>query len=287
MPVNMTQFPNPKIKVDLAAVKQTLLITLFAKAMESQMPDSILGDTHAHDLIQKIDFDFDRLHVNHDEQVSLASRAFGIDQWLKQFIDEHPKCMVVDLGCGLDTRFHRLGMPKHVQWFDVDFPQVIALRKQLFPSYPNTHCIGTSLDDPTWHEQLPNDLPTLIVAEGLFLYLSPAQIKQLLNTLSQHIPNAVMVFDAYNKFGTMLLKYDKSIRATGAKIQSRFTDIQAAMPKTTGASKNSGGSGGRMKRQIYTPSQIKHLSQPTRTLIKIWQQLPIFASIAGLYRFEF
>lgn len=274
----MSQNIHAKIKVDLAAVKQTLLITLYAKAMDFKMPNSILADAHAHNLIQKIDFDFDRLHVNHDEQVSLASRAFGMDQWAKQFIEEHPKCTVIDLGCGLDTRFDRLGMPHQVQWFDVDFPQVIALRKQLFVENINTHCIGTSLENPTWHQQLPNELPTLILAEGLFLYLSPTQIKKLLEALSMHIPNAVMVFDAYNKFGTMLMKCDKSIRATGAKIKSSLTDIQAAMPPTSGVM---------MKRKIYTQSQIKHLSQPTGMLIKTWQQLPIFVSIAGLYRCEF
>ena len=41
---------------------------------------------------------------------------------------------MVHLGCGLDSRVFRLDPGPGVEWYDVDYPAVIALREKLFPT---------------------------------------------------------------------------------------------------------------------------------------------------------
>ena len=52
------------------------------------------------------------------------------------FIRHHPDAVGLDLGVGLDTRLVRLAPPATVDWYDVDFPAVIDVRKRVVPDRP-------------------------------------------------------------------------------------------------------------------------------------------------------
>lgn len=57
----------------------------------------------------------------------LAMRASILDDFTKDFLNNNPSCLVLHLGCGLDSRFMRLGV--HVgMWYDLDFPEVIDIK---------------------------------------------------------------------------------------------------------------------------------------------------------------
>ncbi len=75
-------------KRTLTEEKETLLITLFAKAGESRLPDSLLSDTFAAEAVRRIDYDFARLKVTRDMMVGLAMRARMLDDWVRAFIAE-------------------------------------------------------------------------------------------------------------------------------------------------------------------------------------------------------
>lgn len=87
------------------------------------------------------------------------------------------------LGCGLDSRYERLGSPE-LDWINLDFPEVIALRKQLFESRQNVKELAMSALDPKLLDQPDPQRPTLFVAEGLLMYLPRAQIRQLFRMLA-------------------------------------------------------------------------------------------------------
>ena len=57
-------------------------------------------------------------------------RVREFDRMARKFLEEHPGAVVVHIGCGLDTRFKRLE-DLQVEWYDLDLPDVIALRRQL------------------------------------------------------------------------------------------------------------------------------------------------------------
>jgi O-methyltransferase involved in polyketide biosynthesis len=154
-------------KVNLTQEKETLLITLFAKAGESRLPDSLLSDTFAAEAVQRIDYDFARLKVTHDLMVGMAIRAKTLDDWVRTFIAANPDATVLHLGCGLDTRVFRVNPPRSIHWFDLDYPEVIALRRRLYPEREGYSLIGSSVVETGWLEQVPADRPAMVVAEGL------------------------------------------------------------------------------------------------------------------------
>lgn len=82
------------------------------------------------------------------------------------FLARHPDAVVAHLGCGLDTRAFRLQPPDGVQWFDVDVPQVIGLRRALYDDAGQYRMIASSVTDAEGLEQIPTDRPALVVLKG-------------------------------------------------------------------------------------------------------------------------
>jgi hypothetical protein len=119
-------------QVTFTGAQETALATLYGKAMESQRPDSILGDRVAYDAVQRIDYEFSKFRIRRRHEKALAIRAKAYDGWVRRFLDTHPVCTVLHLGCGLDTRVYRVNPPSTVYWYDIDLPDVIELRQRLF-----------------------------------------------------------------------------------------------------------------------------------------------------------
>ena len=63
----------------------------------------------------------------------IATRAATFDLLTNRYLADHPDATVLHVGCGMDSRVFRVNPPASVQWFDVDYPDVIDLRRQLFP----------------------------------------------------------------------------------------------------------------------------------------------------------
>lgn len=97
--------------VRLIGAQETTLATLYGKAMESRRPNTVLADREADKALQRIDYDFSRLRIRRTDHTSLAVRAKAYDTWARQFLDNNPHCTVLHLGCGLDTRVHRVDPP--------------------------------------------------------------------------------------------------------------------------------------------------------------------------------
>ncbi len=76
------------------------------------------------------------------------------------------------LGCGLDTRISRLNPPLTVSWFDVDYLQVIELRKKFFVEKEGYKMISSSITSSKWLSKIPKNRPTTIIAEGVLEYIA-------------------------------------------------------------------------------------------------------------------
>src|SRR5262245_60583866 len=167
-------------KVDFSSVgwrsvEWTNLVTLYLRAYESRSPQPILGDHAAAEAVARIDYDFKRIHRAAGpwaNQYLVALRAKKLDDWSSAFLRRHPDAVVLHLGCGLDTRGVRIEPPSTVQWFDLDQPGVIDLRRRLYNETENYHMIGASVTDAGWLEGIPAGRPTLVAAEGLLMYIS-------------------------------------------------------------------------------------------------------------------
>lgn len=113
---------------------------------------------------------------------------------------------------------YRIDPPPGVRWFDVDYPEVIELRQELYPERAGYRMIGSSVTDPGWLDEVPGDRPAWIVAEGLTYYLSESEVKTLLNRMTDHFPSGQMAFDAVSQLGARLAKTNVKIQTTGATI---------------------------------------------------------------------
>lgn len=175
------------------------LITLYGKALDSRKENSILNDTFANEVISKIDFDFTKLKTPKGAEVSLPLRARHFDGWTREFLIAHPGATILNLGCGLDSRVFRIDPPASVHWYDVDLPDVIDLRRDLYPERTGCILIGSSVTDPGWLDNIPADHPVLVVAEGLLQYLTEQDVINLFTRITGKFPGGQIIFDAYSR----------------------------------------------------------------------------------------
>ena len=190
------------IQTSLTEEKETLLICLRAKALESRSKNSILHDTEADKILHSVGYNFDKIEVfsSFDEDMPNVWRAKHIDDRVREFIVKHPDAVAVYLGCGLDTRIKRINPPETVSWYDVDFPEVIDLRKKFFSQTSNYQMIASSVTESNWLNEIPNNRPTVIIAEGVLEYIEPAEVEKLFRCLIDYFQHGQMIFDVMSKW---------------------------------------------------------------------------------------
>ncbi len=184
-----------KLAVNLAPVEETLLVPLWARAEEARELEPVLRDPRASAIRARLDFDFERLDGARASQLGCCVRGDLMDRWVRTFLAEHPDGTVVELGCGLNTRFERVDNGR-VRWFDLDLPGVIALRRQFFTDAPRHTMLAGSVLETPWIEALPCDGPMLFVTEGMLPYLQPTEVRALFTRLASCFPGAQIAFDA-------------------------------------------------------------------------------------------
>jgi len=187
----------------LSGVAETLLIPLYIRAKESQRPDALIKDSKAVELVTQMSLDFSRVRqipLSEANKLVIILRNREFDCYTRNFMERHPEAAVVHIGCGLDSRFERVDNGQ-VEWYDLDFPDVIDLRRELIGDEEGRyHLLGCSVLDDDWLEAVRahRQRPFLFVAEGVSMHLKEAQNKSLVRMLHSHFPGAELVFDAYS-----------------------------------------------------------------------------------------
>ncbi len=188
---------------DLSGTTESLLVTLYLRAVESQRPDALIKDDKAVELVSRMNYDFARmrlLHLIEANKLVIILRSREIDRRARDFLARHPDAVVVHIGCGLDARFNRVDNGQ-VEWYDLDLPNVVSLRCRLMGGGEGRyHLAGCSVLEQTWVESVKTrqGRPVLILAEGVFMYLQEAEVKSLVLRLREQFPGAELVFDSYS-----------------------------------------------------------------------------------------
>jgi O-methyltransferase involved in polyketide biosynthesis len=216
---------NPqKEKVLLIEAQETLLVPLYSKAMESERPDPIFVDTKAQEILSSVEYDFSKLKVPRKTEITLCIRAKKMDSYTKEFLARYPKSVVLHLGCGLDGRYYRAGNAE-VEWYDLDMPMVIDLKRKFFDDTDLYHTIPSSVTDLSWIDTIRTQgRPVLVVAEGLFMYLKGEDVKALILRLKEAFPGCDLVFDAFSTLAAKNANKHPSIKKTGAAINWGIDD---------------------------------------------------------------
>lgn len=204
--------------MELKNESQTLFIPLYGKALMSKQ-NLFLNDPKAQEIIESVDFNFEELKQSKWLSMYMAARARIFDEITSTFIEKNSDVTVIHLGCGLDSRCLRIN-GNSAQWYDIDYPNVIELRKKFYTENDKYRMIGKSVVDLGWLDEIgENNSSILIVAEGLTMYLSEKEIQQLLKGINERFGNVTILFDAYSKQAVKSSKIKNPVNQMSASVK--------------------------------------------------------------------
>lgn len=198
----------------LTPIEKTLLVTLGGRAADARTPRPLLGDRLADTVSGRLSHD--PVTLSGTVTIAVAVRSAMLDRLVSRFITAHPDAVVVELGCGLETRMHRVSPPAGVDWYDIDLPDVITLRQQVIPELERSHLIAASLTDPEWLQGIPRDRPAIVVADGVLGFLTEADNRHILAAITDHFTaGGELVFNAYTRIAARLMGSMGVLRSVG------------------------------------------------------------------------
>ena len=196
----------------LNSLSETLFLTLYCRAIESNTKNPIIKDEKSIEIVKNLDKYFSESRSNFREmllkrklpklyikKISLLTKKF--DEYANNFLIKNPNGIIINMACGLDTRFFRIANKK-VDFYDIDFQEVIELKKQFTTEKDNYHFIGSSLLDFNWIENLSKkkNKQILFIAQGVFGYLKENEVRLLIFELQKNFPGCEIVFDIVNSY---------------------------------------------------------------------------------------
>jgi len=210
----------------------TLFIPLYGKAMMSR--EGFLPDPTAEEIVATVDYDFSKVDQSRKLAIYMAMRAALYDGYVRDFAAQHPDGLILQLGVGLDSRVKRV--PCGNLWFDLDFPEVIDLRRTYFPEDSRYRLIAALALPADWLAEVPDAQEVLVLAEGLSMYLSEGDMRALMAALQARFPRVTFIFDAYSKSAAKLSALKNPVNAVKAKIDFALDDPAALLTGTQGMS---------------------------------------------------
>jgi O-methyltransferase involved in polyketide biosynthesis len=194
-----------KIHVELDSVPKTLFLPLWGRACETRKARPLLVDTKALEIIGRVDFDFSTLagNISGLSKAGWIMRSICTDLVIKLFLERHPQAAVVNIGCGLDTAFDRVDNGR-LRWYDLDLPDVIALRKQFIPESARRKFLSASFPEKEWRKEIRSAGKVLFIAAGVFYYFREAEIKEFFKTLADEFPGGEILFDVCSPLGVKI-----------------------------------------------------------------------------------
>jgi methyltransferase (TIGR00027 family) len=193
----------PDMEHNLDGVAETLLIPLYVRAEESGRPDALIKDEKAEALVSRMGSAFSRIkqiRMDENDKVAIILRNRQFDRYARGFLSNHPQAVVVHIGCGLDTRFERVDDGR-VQWYDLDLPEVIELRRKVIGSEEGRyHLLAGSVFESGWQEEVGarTGQSFLFLAEGVLMYFEEPRVRSLLLSLQDNFPGSEFIFDAFS-----------------------------------------------------------------------------------------
>lgn len=194
-------------------VNNTLYIPLYGKAKVSQM-GIILEDRTAEKIWAENAVLLGKKSKSKWLAYFMAMRARVFDDWVRKMLAMDSEVLVLHIGCGLDSRVHRVGA-SGVLWYDLDFPEVIARRRKYYSEDADYHMVAGDAAQPAWLVEIPRNRTAVIVMEGMAMYLPPDAMERMMAMLSQHFSSAHLMMDVYTNLGAKLSKWKNPVTEVG------------------------------------------------------------------------
>jgi O-methyltransferase involved in polyketide biosynthesis len=221
-----------RLNTPINDVSETAFLTLQCHALDAQSDRPFLNDTsavHTLNLLKEAySSDTNRLlyrriferRIKSNLIAHTALRAKKYDSYIQNFLNQYPEAAVVNIGCGLDHRFERIDNGK-VTFFDLDLPDIMNIKKQVFPEKDRYKQLSISVFNFEWMDQVKND-HVILVAEGVFMYCREEDVKELFFRLQQKMENPEVVFEVFSS--RWLTGWRKRVTDTKLKKELKFED---------------------------------------------------------------
>ena len=198
-------------RIEPGSVQETLVIPLYGRKLCAEVFPNLYTDKSAAEICAHIDYDFEQM----DKQAQGSLWRFGaleaamrqIDmEWeIRDYLVAHPAGAVVNMGCGLDQT-GRACDNGTCKIYNVDLPDIIAVREELCPTGERESNIASDLNDFAWMDAVDGSGGAIFFAAGVFHYLTFDQAKALAAELARRFPDGRLVFDTLGKLGKKLMR---------------------------------------------------------------------------------
>ena len=199
-----------KYKIEKNTVQKTLIIPLYARKVCSELYPDLYRDETAVRLVGEIDYDFSQAEKNarglmqRFGSLEVAMRQNDLAFEVRDYLKDHPNGAVVNLGCGLDST-GRACDNGSCSIYNLDFPNVIAVRNELLPAGEREKNIPCDLNDTAWFSQIDASKGAVFFASGVFYYFLAEQVKALVQAMAEAFPGGVLVFDGANRTAVKMI----------------------------------------------------------------------------------
>ena len=214
-----------KYHIEKNTVQETLVIPLFGRLVCSERFPQLFSDPEARRICESLDYDFAEKRKKMESPAGLfgalevAQRQYDLRCEVEAYLREHPRAAIVNLGCGLDDTFRKADNGL-CRGYNLDLPDVIAVRNELLPAGEREQNIPCDLNDFAWMDRIDGSSGAVFFAAGVFYYFRTEEVKKLFAAMAERFPGAVLVFDACNARGAKLM------RKTWLK-EAGITDVSA------------------------------------------------------------
>ena len=214
-----------KYKIEKNTVQETLIIPLYSRKLCSELYPNLYRDETAVRLMDEIDYDFSdaekssRGLMQRFGALEVAMRQNDLAWEVRDYLKNHPEAAVVNLGCGLDGTGRSCDNGS-CKIYNLDLPDVIAVRNELLPAGEREKNIPCDLNDTVWFSEIDASGGAVFFASGVFYYFLTEQVKALVQAMADAFPGGVLVFDAANQTAV------KMIAKTWLK-SARIQDVSA------------------------------------------------------------
>jgi methyltransferase (TIGR00027 family) len=129
-------------------------------------------------------------------------RSRFLDELLLEALAAESFETVLSVGCGLDTRPWRLGLPRGLRWIEVDFPDMLDYKEALMEGEAprcRRERLTADLNDAGQRRALyaaAGAAPALMITEGLLMYLPAATVDALASETASQSGIAHWITDA-------------------------------------------------------------------------------------------
>ena len=195
------------------SVNKTLYIPLYGKSYVSKK-GLFLEDKKAEEIWEAEGFSLKGKSKSKWLAYYMGIRSAVFDEWLKQQMTHAPDSVVIHIGCGMDSRVIRVGTKNH-KWYDIDFSEVIEERKRYYAESDSYKMIAGDARDCKWLTSIKENKSAIVVMEGVSMYLTAYEMRNLADCLCAHFEQIVLLVDSYTSFAAKMSKHRNPINDVG------------------------------------------------------------------------